>query len=355
LDAASPGAKRAFRLTKPARCRNLPLPKWLLWWIGKPRLRRQLGRLDDRLLEQARRSATELAEDGGLLREARPLAAGVVELVPRTVDTSRGSLLIGFEGRTGQHARSIDDPSVPLPLLAPGTHVAIAEPLVNDVLEFAFTALDERSSRPSGDFRKLFRSDALFALVPGLRELPTTDGLYVHFRFGAPPRLRFGSIPQSAAGLGPALEADPPAPDIERATIAVELARIEVEIRRPDEPADRTLGTLFIESGTVRVVPYVSRMGGISFEALANEWRLSSSGIEFDEPLLAATIQELVFSELFETRFEPLARRGFAVGNSRFQPRSFHHVDDYLVITFDEAPSAAGAVAARVVSSPRAR
>jgi hypothetical protein len=37
-----PNAKKGFRLVKPSRCENAPLPRWLLWWIGKPRMKHRI-------------------------------------------------------------------------------------------------------------------------------------------------------------------------------------------------------------------------------------------------------------------------------------------------------------------------
>ena len=58
---------KGFRLHKPERCVKNPLPEFLMWWIGKPQLRRKIERLDDLLLARAREGADELNEDEGLM------------------------------------------------------------------------------------------------------------------------------------------------------------------------------------------------------------------------------------------------------------------------------------------------
>jgi len=52
-----PDAKERLRLVEPTHCSHTILPRWLLWWLGKPYLRRSLGDLDDRILDRARKSA----------------------------------------------------------------------------------------------------------------------------------------------------------------------------------------------------------------------------------------------------------------------------------------------------------
>ena len=103
---------------------------------------------------------------------------------------------------------------------------------------------------------------------------------------------------------------------------------------------DRSLvGTLRIESGTVGVAPFLNILGGISFETVENEWVITSRGTEFNEPLLSATLQELVFGEMFETRYDPVWRDAFRVANTSFVPRGLASVADYLVIELGGASS----------------
>jgi hypothetical protein len=107
-----------------------------------------------------------------------------------------------------------------------------------------------------------------------------------------------------------------------------------LEIRLWEERAGRSelLGVLSVDSGIVGLVPFANRLGGISFATVENAWKLSSSGVEFDEALLAATLQELVFGETFETRYDPLWREALEVGAQRFEPRRLGERDGYLVI-----------------------
>ena len=79
-------------------------------------------------------------------------------------------------------------------------------------------------------------------------------------------------------------------------------------------------------------MPYYSLLGGVSLDALENEWEISSTGIEFDEETFAATLQELLFGEIFETSYTPLLSDGLDVGATRFDAQYFRHVDRYLVI-----------------------
>jgi hypothetical protein len=95
---------------------------------------------------------------------------------------------------------------------------------------------------------------------------------------------------------------------------------------------DSLLGTLEIESSRLAVAPYLSAAGGISFDVIENEWRLSSRGIEFDEETLAAVFQELFFGEMFETRYDPVGRESFELGETKFNPRYFSLLGQHLVI-----------------------
>ena len=57
-----------------------------------------------------------------------------------------------------------------------------------------------------------------------------------------------------------------------------------------------------------------------------------------DEELAAATLQEMTFSKIFETSYEPLLTRSMHLGRTQFLPRSFGVVDGYLVIGLGEPP-----------------
>ena len=79
----------------------------------------------------------------------------------------------------------------------------------------------------------------------------------------------------------------------------------------------------------------VGTIGGVSFELLENEWKVSSVGIESNDTLVAATIQELIFGEVFETTYDPPLRNQLKVGRAVFVPREFARVGHHLVIGLD--------------------
>jgi hypothetical protein len=99
------------------------------------------------------------------------------------------------------------------------------------------------------------------------------------------------------------------------------------------------IGTLAIDSGVVAVVPFLSTIGGVSFALVENDWKLSSSGIEFNEALFAATLQELVFGEAFGTRSDPMWGNALTVGDTRFEPRYFRSLGGYLVVELGSSKS----------------
>jgi hypothetical protein len=82
---------------------------------------------------------------------------------------------------------------------------------------------------------------------------------------------------------------------------------------------------------------------GISFRLLENRWRTSSTGLEVDDALVGAVLQEIVFGKIFETGYEPLLTRDLRIGKTAFRPRSFTAVDGYLLIGLVEQPSPATA------------
>ncbi len=334
VGAASPGAGDAVRLVKPVRCSNTVLPTWLLWGLGKPRLRRQVDRIDRVLLERARDAADDLAAEG-LVREQWEVGATTFRLEARRVETDHAVLTVAFDALHDQAEASVG-PVLPPPAPVEGeSSVAISERLVNAAIGAAFDAMTAHVRRPAGDFRRLIRSEAVFALVPGLRELDPKTRLLFQIRVLSPPRVRFGELAPQDARPAPSVERAPK-PEGERAVVEIEAKDIALDVLRetPGEPA--LLGTLTIESGRVRAVPYINRLGGIAFEPIDNTWRVTSSGIDFDEPLLAATIQELVFGALFETRFEPIAPGGWVVGDERIAPRAFRAGAGYLVVSLGD-------------------
>ena len=311
-DAAVTDAARAFRLTKPT-CHSSLFPTFLLWWVGKPRLQKQLGELDEMLLASVRRSAADLsAREDGLLHKRVPVGDQDLFVAPRALETGHDSIWIAAIGTSGgETPNGNTDPPAALGPSRPGSWLAVSERMANAILAVAYRDWSRPAARPHGTLRKVFQSHAVLALVPGLRNVRDREDLTWGVSFHAVPRVEF----RTEGG---------------RPLIELQLSGIELDIGRGEE----VLGTLEIERGTVGAVPVASPLGGITLEVVRNEWKVSSRGLAFDEPLLAGTIQELIFGELFETRYEPLARGALTVGDTRFEPTGIEVVEGYLVIPF---------------------
>jgi hypothetical protein len=114
--------------------------------------------------------------------------------------------------------------------------------------------------------------------------------------------------------------------------VRLRLSNAEIRLWDGGDEEPAVLGTLRVDSAVVGLLPFPNRLGGISFATVENDWELSSTGIEFDEELLAATLQELVFGEAFETRYRPLWSDALQVGGARFEPSSFRSLGGYLVV-----------------------
>jgi hypothetical protein len=307
-------------LSKPTRCRKTFLPKWLVWRLGKSRIRRQIDRLDDALLLRARESAAELNERDVLRHEWSDL-----ELAPDRLDTSMGSLFVSLSG--GEAGGAVPREALPdwVPSLASGSFLGVSEPFLNAVLRRAAARLPGELREPRGGLRKLFRSSSIYTLIPGLRDVQSKSDLRYGFSVHEPPRIEI-------VDLGGTAGADGAAPGLEgarRAMIRLELTGIEIALWQSDE---RRLGGITIDSATLGVVPYLNPLGGISFETVENAWSVSSDGIELDEPILAAVLQELFFGKIFETGYDPVARGSLDVGGTSFDPRYFTRVGQHLVV-----------------------
>ncbi len=326
------GNTKGFRLVKPTSCRNTWLPKWLVWWIGKSHLRRKIEKLDEMLLARAQLGAAELREEGGFLTkhwsiEARDDSAGASDLYlyPQRVDTSHGSLLVGFAGSTTEPQAAAHIMPDWVVAESQRSYLGLSESFLNAAVRAAIGRLRTQPRKPSGSLSKLIRGSAVRSLIPGLRDVESPESLRLGLTFHRPPTIEFDAIDQE-----PLEGATSAAPN--RALIRIRLSGAEMTIWESDD----LLGTLEIESARLAVAPYLNLLGGISFDIVENEWLLSSRGIDFDEETLAATFQELFFGEMFETRYEPVAQRSFDLGETKFQPRYFSLLGQYLVIGLTE-------------------
>ena len=334
-----PDAGERLRLVEPARCRNTPLPRWFLWWLGKPYLRRSVGTLDAVILQRARTSAARLEAKGSLLTKRWE---STLRLFPETLDTSGGSLLFGMTAVSGDAAV----PSVPSPRLdgagpfPSGSFLGLSESFVNETAR-RVTAKKSISHRKStSNYRKLLASDAVYALIPGLRKLDSKANVYFEVAFPSAPQFEFRRLGGQAL-------------------IRVLLSGVAIEVRKDEGGRQTLLGTLRVDSGRMGVVPFTNLLGGVSFRIVENEWQVSSSGLEFDEDLVAATLQEITFGKIFATSYEPLLARALRLGATEFIPQSFDVTSGYLVIGLGEPrPPEAGtpvAAATRTSSPPGSR
>jgi hypothetical protein len=263
-----------------------------------------------------------LNADDGLLIEHWRLGDDDVYLYPQALETDGESLLVSFAGSTSMRG----DETRPAPAWTasfPRSFLGLSESFLNTVLRHVVTELEGQPQKPSGNFSRLFRSQSVYTLIPGLRDVESREDVYFTFSIQSPPALELRHVSDDA-GTG------------ERAVLFVDLAGLEMSMWEGGSTQDRWLGTLAIETGRIGLVPYVNRLGGVSFELSENDWVLSSTGAEFNEELFAALIQELIFGEAFETRYDPLGREGLHVGDAQFQPRYFSVINGYLVIAFDQ-------------------
>jgi hypothetical protein len=343
-----PEAGERLRLVEPARCKNTLLPRWFLWGLGAPYLRHSFGNLDDVILKRARASAARLEKKESLLttgwefpksHAGDPSAS--LHLFAETLDMSGGSLLVGLTAAsarptvpTGPPRRLDSAGSIPS-----GSFLGLSESFANELAR-RITSDPSRSHRRSdGNFRKLRASNAVYALVPGLRKLDSKDNVVFEVDFPTAPRLEFRRFDEG----GPASKGS-------QALIRVLLSGMEINIRKNDGGRKTLLGTLHVDSGRMAVVPFANVLGGVSFRIVENEWHVSSKGLQFDEDLVAATLQELTFGKIFATSDAPLLLRALHVGGTEFLPKSFAVNGSYLVIGLGEPQPSEGespAVAAK--------
>ena len=318
-----PEAGERLRLVEPARCRNSPFPRWLLWWLGKPYLRRSIANLDEIVLGRARTSAARLEAKGNQLTKRWESLL----LFPDSLDTTGGSLLFGLA------AASPGAVSRPAPARRPegaealpsGSFLGLSETFVNETSRRVTAKKAASPRRSSANFRRLLASDAAYALIPGLRKLDSNASVYFEVAFPSAPQFEFRRQegPEPASGGGDAL-------------IRVVLSGVKIEIRKDEGERKTLLGTLHIDSGRMAVVPFINVLGGISFRLVENDWKVSSTGLAFDEDLVAATLQEITFGKIFATTYAPLVSRALRLGETEFVPRSFAVASGYLVIGLGE-------------------
>lgn len=322
-------------LVGPTRCSNSLFPAWLLWWVGKPFLRRSVDHLDQIVLDRARKSAAKLEGKEDLVKSG---LGAELRLFPEVLDTRGGSLLVGL---TASSAEVPARGAPPRALARRGSlptesFLGISESLVNAVARRVLAGGRHFHSRRSGNARRVLQSDAIHALIPGLRKLPPGEPIALEVAFREAPRFEFGSAEDG------------------QALIRVVVSGVDLELRRSEGGTTATVGTLHIDAGRMAVVPFANLLGGISFRVVENRWRTSSTGVEFDDELVAATLQEIAFGKVFETSYAPLWARDLRIGDTQFFPRSFAALEGYLVIGLGErpalAPEPASAAATRTES-----
>jgi len=332
-----PEAGERLRLVEPARCMNTLLPRWFIWGLGEPYLRRSFGNLDEVILKRARASAARLEKKESLLTKgwAFPKGRGLdpaakLHLSPDTLDMSGGSLLVGLTASSaGPAVRSTPPPRLDgAGTLPPGSYLGLSESFVNEIARRAAADPSRSRGKSNGNFRRLRASDAIYALCPGLRSIDSKDNVYFEVAFPTAPRFEFRRFDEGGA-----------AASASQALIRVHLTGMEVHIRKIDGGKATLLGTLHVDSGRMAVVPFANVLGGISFRIVENEWRVSSVGLQFDEDLAAATLQELTFGKIFATSYAPVLLRALHLGGTEFLPQSFSVNGSYLVIGLGEPRS----------------
>jgi hypothetical protein len=333
-----------IRLVKPTRCENAILPTWLLWMQGKSKLRKRLGKLDEILLAGAHQSVERLGIDRGLLSR-RWESEESLSITPNALDTSRGSLFLSLAGSSSDRVAA----RAPAPdwavSMSDRSFVGLSGQFLNAFAELAFAKLSVSPRKPSGPLASLLHSDASYSLMPGLRDVISRQKLTFSLSVSDPPRIEFDTISLEESGLDTALERDPQGTD--RAMIRIRLSGVELGVWEKREAGPELVGTVRVDSATVGVVPYFSILGGVSFQIVDNHWMLSSTGLDANEELLAATIQEMIFGTAFETQYDPLWRDAFDVLGAGVSPARLRTVDDYLVIELAASPPAGSARAPR--------
>jgi hypothetical protein len=328
-----PDANERLRLVEPAQCKNTLFPKWFLWGLGEPYLRHSFGNLDEVILKRARSSAAHLEERESLLTKGWEFPKGhdndpaKLHLAPETLDMTGGSLLVGLTATSATPPlRSAPAPRLDaMGTLPAGSFLGLSESFVNEIARRAASDPSRSRGKASGNFRKLRASDAIYALVPGLRKLDSKENVYFELAFPTAPRFEFRRLDSAGTGSSES-----------QALIRVFLTGMEIYIRKDEGGKVTLLGTLHVDSARMAVVPFVNVLGGISFKVVEIEWRVSSTGVEFDNDLVAATLQEVTFGKIFSTSYAPVLLRALHLGGTEFLPQSFAVNGSYLVIGLGE-------------------
>lgn len=326
-----------IHLVRPSHCAKAPLPTWLLWKLGKTRLKHEIAKLDKTLLARVSRSAERFGGEEGLFKRRVSIPSvfdhGIrreFDLSPRLLSTDRGSLLVSLAGSTRTAERGPADSHGDLradrPLSLDRTKlpqdrpsIAVSPVFINAMLASAFSGSTGVTRKAHGDFSRLLKSSSVYALIPGIRGIKCRETLSFSFAFHDPPSVEF--VPRGSG-----------------AEIRLQFRGIEMIVwdKRPDGPVP--LGAIVVDEGTVGLAPVPGTLGGVSLKVLENDWDVSSRGIEFDEPLFEATLQELMFAQAFETISEPILREGLTMGGITVAPHAFRVVDGYLVVELDASP-----------------
>jgi len=330
-----PTAAERLRLVEPARCKNTLLPRWFLWGLGEPYLRRSFGNLDEVILKRAKSSAARLEKKESLIkgwefprkRSGDPTAR--LHLFPETLDMSGGSLFVGLTAANARptlpaapaRALEVDRP------LPSGSFLGLSESFLNEIARRVTADASASRKKSGGNVRKLKASDAVYALVPGLRELASKENVSFEVSFPEAPRIEFDHVGER----GPAAQGSD-------ALIRVLLSGMEIQVRKTEGGKTTSLGKVHVDSARMSIVPFANVLGGISFRIVENKWNVSSEGLKFDEDLVAATLQELTFGKIFETSYEPLLLRALHLGDTEFVPQTFTVNGNYLLIGFAEPP-----------------
>ncbi len=304
----------AIRIDPTLRCRHAWIPDWLLRAAGRSRVRRTFRQLDESLLTRARREASRIDEAGGVVR----LDSNRLALQLQRLDTAHHALWLGLgaESANGALDASTTD-AEPVGPSAKHSFVALSPEIGRRILHDVVARADGRPRVPSAHFLNLVKSDAFVALFPSLTL--GRERLRFALRFESLPTFEFLEPPASSG-------------DRARPGIRIELSGLVLDLYDGDESESTRIGSVFVRRGRLTLAPFVGPRGGLSFDVVDNDWRLEGRGVAIADEVFAATLQELVFGEAFETTFEPLARTLLATGAGRIALESIEVRNAWLVV-----------------------